>query len=61
VEAVAAFADLRRVILPNLDHSRAEPRWYCFGRTSPLPPSKLAKPFGVPPLGGKTLLSAPTA
>ena len=32
IEAVAAFADPHRVILPDLDHSRGEPRWYCFGR-----------------------------
>jgi uncharacterized DUF497 family protein len=32
VEAVAAFADPRRVILPDLGHSRGEPRWYCLGR-----------------------------
>ncbi len=31
-EAVAAFADPQRVILPDLAHSRAEPRWYCLGR-----------------------------
>lgn len=31
-EAVAAFADPLRVILPDLVHSRAEPRWYCLGR-----------------------------
>ena len=32
IEAVAAFADPRRVILPDSDHSRSEPRWYCMGR-----------------------------
>ncbi len=32
MEAVAAFADPRRVIIPDLDHSRGEPRWYCLGR-----------------------------
>jgi uncharacterized DUF497 family protein len=31
-EAVAAFADPRRVILSDLDHSRSEPRWYCLGQ-----------------------------
>lgn len=32
VEAVAAFADPRRVILPDTEHSRSESRWYCVGR-----------------------------
>ncbi len=32
VEAVAAFADPRRIILPDTSHSQAEPRWYCLGR-----------------------------
>jgi uncharacterized DUF497 family protein len=27
LQAVAAFADSRRVILPDLAHSRNEPRW----------------------------------
>ena len=31
-EAVAAFADPARVILPDLGHSRTEPRWHCLGR-----------------------------
>ena len=30
--AVAAFGDPQRVILPDLDHSQNEPRWYCLGR-----------------------------
>ncbi len=32
VEAVAAFADPARVILPDLSHSGTEPRWHCLGR-----------------------------
>jgi uncharacterized DUF497 family protein len=32
VEAIAAFADPRRLILPDLGHSQREPRWYCLGR-----------------------------
>ena len=32
VEAVAAFADPRRIILPDLGHSQRESRWYCLGR-----------------------------
>ena len=32
LEAVAAFADPARVILPDLGHSRTEPRWHCLGR-----------------------------
>ncbi|MGH7953578.1 MAG: BrnT family toxin [Limisphaerales bacterium] len=32
IEAVAAFADPHRVILPDTEHSRSEPRWYCMGR-----------------------------
>jgi hypothetical protein len=31
LEAVGAFADPRRVILPDLGHSHDEPRWYCLG------------------------------
>ena len=31
LEAVAAFADPRRLILPDLGHSQREPRWYCRG------------------------------
>ena len=31
-EAVAAFADPRRVILPDVGHRQHEPRWYCLGR-----------------------------
>ncbi len=32
LEAVAAFADPQRVILPDLSHSQTEPRWHCLGR-----------------------------
>jgi len=32
VEAVAAFADPRRIILPDENHSQLEPRWYCLGK-----------------------------
>lgn len=32
LEAIGAFADPRRVILPDPCHSRDEPRWYCLGR-----------------------------
>ena len=32
IEAVAAFADPQRVILPDISHSQSEPRWYCVGR-----------------------------
>ncbi len=32
MEAVAAFADADRVILPDLGHSGREPRWHCLGR-----------------------------
>ncbi|MCX8089464.1 MAG: BrnT family toxin [Verrucomicrobiae bacterium] len=32
VEAVEAFADPQRVILPDLRHSLREQRWYCLGR-----------------------------
>ena len=32
LEAVAAFADPARVILPDLGHSGPEPRWHCLGR-----------------------------
>lgn len=32
LEAAAAFADPQRVILPDTEHSRSEPRWYCLGR-----------------------------
>jgi uncharacterized protein len=32
VEAAAAFADPRRVILPDISHSHSKPRWYCVGR-----------------------------
>ena len=32
IEAVAAFADPCRVILPDLDHGRGERRWYCLGQ-----------------------------
>lgn len=32
VEAVAAFADPNRVVLPDISHSLGEPRWYCLGR-----------------------------
>jgi hypothetical protein len=32
VEAVAAFADPRRIILPDVSHSHSEPRWYCVGQ-----------------------------
>ena len=32
LEAVAAFADPRRIILPDLSHSQRELRWYCLGR-----------------------------
>ena len=31
-EAQYAFADARRVIAEDLDHSDEEPRYYCFGR-----------------------------
>lgn len=31
-EAAAAFSDPRRVIVPDLSHSQAEPRWHCLGR-----------------------------
>jgi hypothetical protein len=31
-EAVAAFADSRRVVVPDLGHSQAEPRWHCLGQ-----------------------------
>ena len=31
VDAVAAFADPRRIILPDESHSLKEPRWYCIG------------------------------
>ncbi len=30
--AQQAFADPRRVIAADLEHSQAEPRFYCFGR-----------------------------
>ena len=30
-DAQAAFFDPRRVIAEDLDHSRAEPRYFCFG------------------------------
>ena len=30
-QAQAAFFDLRRVIAEDLDHSGAEPRYFCFG------------------------------
>ena len=32
IEAVAAFADPQRVILPDISHSQSESRWYCVGR-----------------------------
>lgn len=32
VEAVAAFADPQRVVLPDANHSGQEPRWYCLGK-----------------------------
>ncbi len=34
IEAVAAFADPHRVILPDVAHSGSEPRWYCLGCVS---------------------------
>ena len=34
VEAQAAFLDPGRVIARDVGHSRAEPRYYCFGRVS---------------------------
>lgn len=30
--AKAAFADPRRVIAEDLEHSGGEPRWFCFGK-----------------------------
>jgi uncharacterized protein len=32
LEAVAAFADPNRVILPDMAHSNDEPRWHCLGK-----------------------------
>jgi uncharacterized DUF497 family protein len=34
VEAQAAFLDPGRVIARDVGHSRAEPRFYCFGRVA---------------------------
>lgn len=33
-EAQAAFLDAGRVIARDLEHSRSEPRFYCFGRVA---------------------------
>jgi len=33
-EAQAAFFDFGRVIARDLEHSRTEPRFYCFGRVA---------------------------
>jgi uncharacterized DUF497 family protein len=33
-EAQAAFLDSARVIARDLEHSRTEPRFYCFGRVA---------------------------
>ena len=46
-EAVAAFADLRRLILPDLGHSRVELSSSHFGRRSRQGPAKAGTPNGI--------------